>query len=92
MKTIEIKNYNISVYGDGNREYEGYYMVVVDEFDEYGNPTKRKKVIYLKADSFEIAKEFITFLICESGYTIDLFANCEKIHINKRIMWEVHSK
>jgi hypothetical protein len=89
---IQIENYNVSIYGDGRHEYDGYYLVTIDEFDKHDNPTQRKKAIYVKADSVAIIEEFLIHLICESGFRIDLFGNYEKILIKKQIIWEVHSK
>ena len=79
------KQFAISIYGDGKHEYEGYYLVVVDEFDVWDNPTQRKNSLYVKSNSIEEVTEFITHII-DVQY-VETFKNHERIRIRK--MWEI---
>lgn len=44
--------YEIDIYGDGNREYNGFYMIVVCEFDSDKEDAKflGQKSYYFKSD------------------------------------------
>lgn len=86
--TFNHKNFHISIYGNGNYEYDGYYLVVVDEFDEWDYPTKRKVNLYIKAKSIDEIAEFINHVINED--LMNAFGNNEKLHIQKQ--WNVISK
>lgn len=76
------KQFHVSIYGDGKHEYDGYYLVVVDEFDAWDNPTQRKKVLYIKSKSIEEVKEFICHITDENF--LRAFGNNEKLHIVKQ--------
>ena len=84
----ESKPYEVSIYGNGNREYEGYFMVVLDGFDEHNNPTGERKRLYVKAESKSVAKEFINHVV-DTG-DVKAFKDNEKLHIRK--CWEVIAK
>ena len=84
----ESKPYEVSIYGDGNREYEGYFMVVLDGFDEYNNTTGERKGLYVKAESRSDVEEFINHIINTGD--AKAFKNNEKLHIRKT--WEVVTK
>jgi len=48
---MRIGKYNVVIYGDGKFEYEGYYLMVIDEFDAQDMPTGNKQVAYIRGDS-----------------------------------------
>lgn len=39
---LQINQYNVDIYGDGLKEYEGFYMVVIVEFDENDKQLEQK--------------------------------------------------
>lgn len=80
--------YAMAIYGDGQYEYDGYFLVVLDEFDEHDNPTGKRKSLYVKADSKHTVREFIIH-ITRTG-DVESFRNNEKLHI--RQVWEVVTK
>lgn len=79
------KQYHVAIYGDGEYEYDGYYLVVIDEFDEWDNPTKRKRAFYVKSNSKDSAREFVCHMI-DIDYVMVL-REYEKVLVRK--IWEV---
>ena len=79
------KQYNVSIYGDGEKEYEGYYLVILDEFDEFDNPTRRKHKFYVKATNRNHVVEFVEHMIYNG--LIQCIGINEKIKIRK--YWEM---
>ena len=79
--------FRVSIYGDGDREYDGYFLVVFDEFDECANPTMRKKALYVesKSNSIEEVYEFVKHLIRTD--LLKAFRNYERLTVRK--IWEV---
>lgn len=49
-KTINLGRYQLDIYGDGNHEYEGFYMVLINNFDNQDKPISKQKRIYIKCD------------------------------------------
>lgn len=43
------KHYNIDIWGDGEKEYSGYYMIIIDKFDINDNWIG-KNIVYTKQD------------------------------------------
>lgn len=82
------KPYEVSIYGDGEHEYKGYFMVVLDGFDEHDHPTGDRKRLYVKAESESVAREFIDHII--NNDLVETFEDNEKLHIRK--VWECISK
>lgn len=86
--------FKVSIYGDGNREYDGYFLVVLDKFDECGNPTCRYKAFYVEVNGsdwereIDVIREFITHTV-ETGM-ICVFDDYERITIQKT--WEIFSR
>ena len=86
--------FRVSIYGDGNREYDGYFLVVLDEFDECANPTDRYKAFYVEVPysdlerEIDVVREFITHMI-KTGM-ICVFDDYERIAIRKT--WEMFSR
>lgn len=48
MMIIQTKHLNINVYGDGEKGFDGFYLICMDEFDENDEPTGEKKGCYVK--------------------------------------------
>lgn len=42
---MNIGKYNVSIYGDGKWEYEGYYLIVIEE-----NTSGNKRSAYIRGD------------------------------------------
>lgn len=83
--SFEHLNYNVSIYGDGLKEYEGYFLVILDEFDEFDNPTQRKQKFYVKAKDKKQVRHFVKHII--DNEFVQIIGNNEKIII--RQIWEV---
>lgn len=43
------KHYNIDIWGDGEKEYLGYYMIIINKFD-INNNWIGKNIVYIKQD------------------------------------------
>lgn len=67
MKPIEMGKYDIEIYGDGLKEYEGYYMVVIVEYDKQDKQVGEDHVYYFKANSKDIV---ISYLERNIDYTL----------------------
>lgn len=74
--------YEIDIYGDGNREYNGFYMVVVCKFDSDKEDAKPigQKTYYFKSDY----KTLIEYLQNNIDY-IYRYGNCSKWRLQKTI-------
>lgn len=47
-KIISLNRYIISIYGDGDKEYQGYYMAIINKFNSDGKPIGKQKCVYIK--------------------------------------------
>lgn len=56
---INTKYFVIEIYGDGEHEYDGYYNVVMFQFDDDNKPTGNKKRFYIKCP-FALIEKFVT--------------------------------
>lgn len=46
-KLISLNRHVLSIYGDGDKEYQGYYMVTINKFNSDGKPIGKQKCIYI---------------------------------------------
>lgn len=79
---LSIDQYEIDIYGDGLREYEGFYMIVICKFDSDKEDAKPigQKTYYFKSD-FKILIEYLQNNI---DYTYQ-YKNCSKWQLQKVI-------
>lgn len=56
------KHYNIDIWGDGEKEYFGYYMIIIDKFD-INNNWIGKNIVYTKQD-----KMILLDKICDESW------------------------
>lgn len=56
---FEFNDCVINIYGDGDKEYEGYYLVIVSCFFDRDNPNKETEHhnFYVKAENIQIVKK-----------------------------------
>lgn len=47
MSSFQTKQFNVDIYGNGTTEYEGFFLVIMTEFDECDKPTGRRKSCYV---------------------------------------------
>lgn len=60
---IDFPYYNISLYGDGRCEFEGYYMMVITPYYH-----SESKVIYVRAKNMNAIKNIISDKIVDNLY------------------------
>ena len=77
--------YAMAIYGDGKYEYDGYFLVVLDWFDEFDHPTGKRKSLYVKAANKSMVRNFINHIV-DTG-DVEAFRNNEKLNV--RMIWEV---
>lgn len=71
---ISVEKYEIDIYGDANKEYNGFYMVVVNVFDSCEDNAKYlyKKCFYFKCEIqllMNYIKENIDVIINDRNYS-----------------------
>lgn len=55
---LQINQYNVDIYGDGLKEYEGFYMVIIVEFDE-NDKQLEQKIFYFKSNSLKLLEDYL---------------------------------
>lgn len=78
---LQINKYNVDIYGDGLKEYEGFYMVVIVEFDE-NNKQLEQKTFYFKSESLRLLEDYIK----ENVDDIFQYRNNAKWQLEARIL------
>lgn len=55
---LQINQYNVDIYGDGLKEYEGFYMVIIVEFDE-NDKQLEQKTFYFKSKTIKLLEDYL---------------------------------
>lgn len=78
---LQINQYNVDIYGDRLKEYGGFYMVVIVEFDENDKPLEQKS-FYFKSNSLKILEDYLK----ENVDDIFQYRNCAKWQLEAKIL------
>lgn len=50
-KTINLDRHVINIYGDGDKEYQGYYMITINKFNSNDEPIGKQKCVYIECNN-----------------------------------------
>lgn len=78
---LQINQYNINIYGDGCKEYEGFYKVIIVKFDE-NDKQLEQKTFYFKSDSLKLLEDYLK----ENVNDIFQYRNYAKWQLEARIL------
>lgn len=70
-KTISLNRHVVNIYGDGDKEYQGYYMVTINKFNSNGEPVGKQKCVYLKCSDVKMF-EYITDYEANELYSLPM--------------------
>lgn len=72
-KTINLNRHVLSIYGDGDKEYQGYYMVTITKFNSDGKPVNKQKCVYLKCKDVSLF-DIITDYEANQLYSLPMYS------------------
>lgn len=78
---LQINQYNVDIYGDGLKEYEGFYMVVIVEFDE-NDKQLEQKTFYFKSETIKLLEDYLK----QNVNDIFQYRNCAKWQLEAKIL------